>query len=90
MSKPNRRICVIDDDPDIHRVLEPVFKKSGYDYASALDGASGLALLEEQTFELAIIDGSFLVWLQEADWKGAHRRYRDRCERTILGYLGCR
>jgi len=37
----------------------------------------------------AIIDGSFLVWLQEADWKGAHRRYRDRCERTILGYLGC-
>ena len=37
----------------------------------------------------AIIDGSFLVWLQESDWRVAHARYRDRCERTILAYLGC-
>lgn len=37
----------------------------------------------------AIIDGTFLLWLQETDWKDEHARYRDRCQRTLLRYLGC-
>jgi len=38
----------------------------------------------------AIIDGTFLLWLQESDWRGEHVAYRTRCERTLLRYLGCR
>lgn len=38
----------------------------------------------------AIIDGMFLLWLQETDWRRAHRRYQDRCRRALLAYLGAR
>lgn len=38
----------------------------------------------------AIIDGTFLLWLQETDWKGAHPVYRERCRRTLLAYLDSR
>ncbi len=36
----------------------------------------------------AIIDGLFLQWLQETDWKGLHRCYQERCEQAVLAYLG--
>lgn len=36
----------------------------------------------------AIIDGLFIQWLQETDWKGRHDRYRRICERSVLTYLG--
>lgn len=35
----------------------------------------------------AIVDGLFLQWLQESDWKGSHSRYREMCERAVLTYL---
>ena len=35
----------------------------------------------------AIIDGLFLQWLQETDWKRLHPRYREICERAVLTYL---
>lgn len=35
----------------------------------------------------AIIDGLFLQWLQESDWRGLHSRYREMCERAVLTYL---
>ncbi|HHC07301.1 MAG TPA: TetR family transcriptional regulator [Actinobacteria bacterium] len=37
----------------------------------------------------AIIDGTFLLWLQEPDWRRKHTAYRDRCKRILLRYLGC-
>ncbi len=38
----------------------------------------------------AIIDGTFLLWLQETHWRREHAAYRDRCRRALLRYLGCR
>lgn len=35
----------------------------------------------------AIIDGLFLQWLQESDWRGLHDHYREMCERAVLTYL---
>ncbi len=35
----------------------------------------------------AIVDGLFLQWLQETDWKRLHPRYREICERSVLTYL---
>lgn len=36
----------------------------------------------------AIIDGLFLQWLQEVDWRTAHADYRRRCREAVLAYLG--
>lgn len=35
----------------------------------------------------ALIDGLFLQWLLEDDWKGTHARYRERTLAAILAYL---
>jgi AcrR family transcriptional regulator len=36
----------------------------------------------------ALVDGLFLQWLQEDDWRGQHSRYRDVCKREALQLLG--
>jgi len=55
------------------------------------EGVFDVADLDEAADAVrAIIDGSFLLWLQETDWKGVHARYRERCRRTLLAYLGVR
>jgi hypothetical protein len=36
----------------------------------------------------ALIEGVFVQWLQEDDWKGAHAAYRDFCKRAVLELLG--
>jgi hypothetical protein len=38
----------------------------------------------------ALVDGLFLQWLQEDDWRGQHARYRDVCKREALQLLGAR
>lgn len=43
---------------------------------------------EASTTMRAIIDGLFLQWLQEDDWKGTHAGYQAHCERAVLTYLG--
>lgn len=38
----------------------------------------------------ALIEGVFVQWLQEDDWRATHARYRDFCKRAVLTYLGAR
>ena len=35
----------------------------------------------------AVIDGLFLQWLQETDWRGTHASYKDSCTHAVLSYL---
>lgn len=35
----------------------------------------------------ALIDGLFLQWLQETDWRGTHASYKDTCAHAVLNYL---
>jgi AcrR family transcriptional regulator len=35
----------------------------------------------------AVIEGVFLQWLQEEDWRALHPAYRDVCTRAVLTYL---
>ncbi len=42
---------------------------------------------EAATAVRAIIDGFFLQWLGEADWRAAHPGYKAACTRTVLAYL---
>ncbi len=44
--------------------------------------------VDEAAYTLrAIVDGLFLQWLQETDWRRLHPRYREICERAVLTYL---
>jgi AcrR family transcriptional regulator len=36
----------------------------------------------------ALIDGLFLQWLEEEDWRGLHAAYKALCARSVLAYLG--
>ncbi len=55
------------------------------------EGVFDVADLDEAAHSVrAIIDGTFLLWLQESDWRRLHPVYRDRCRRTLLAYLGVR
>lgn len=35
----------------------------------------------------AIIDGLFIQWLQEKDWRERHATYRELCKESVLAYL---
>ncbi|MGZ4398904.1 MAG: TetR family transcriptional regulator C-terminal domain-containing protein [Gaiellaceae bacterium] len=57
----------------------------------AAQGAFTIDDVDETAIALrALVDGLFLQWLQEADWRGEHARYRDVCKRAALQLLGAR
>lgn len=36
----------------------------------------------------ALIEGTFLQWLQTTDWRRSHAEYRERCRAAVLSMLG--
>lgn len=38
----------------------------------------------------ALIEGTFLQWMQTEDWKDNHKAWRDECRKTVLALLGSR
>jgi len=52
----NRRLLVIDDDPDVRSVIVELLRSLHYDVTEAHDGETGLRKLEELQPALAIID----------------------------------
>jgi two-component system response regulator AtoC len=57
MMLPERKqILVVDDEPNLRRVLSAQLGRDGYDVHTAEDGAVALALLEEHHIDLVITD----------------------------------
>ena len=50
------RILVLDDDPDVRSVLEAALNNAGHAVRGAGDGAAGLRLAREHTFDLVVTD----------------------------------
>ena len=50
------RILVIEDNPDTNNLLNNILAQEGHLMTSALDGPSGLALAQENTFDVIICD----------------------------------
>ncbi len=50
------RVLVIDDEENMRHLLTLVLRKERYEVAEALDGAHGLALLDEQDFDFVLCD----------------------------------
>ncbi len=53
------RILIIDDEPSICEVLSGILEDEGYEVVTAEDGILGLRVLEQDDFDLVILD----VWL---------------------------
>lgn len=50
------RILLVDDDPELHRLIGTALKADGHEVLSATSGPAGVELLEREPVELAIID----------------------------------
>lgn len=49
-------ILVMDDDPNVRRVLSRMLERAGHDVTLAVDGVEGLRLFTEGAFDLVITD----------------------------------
>jgi DNA-binding response OmpR family regulator len=50
------RILLVDDDPDLHRLIAPTLKTDGHEVLPAATAREGLKLLEREEIDLALID----------------------------------
>lgn len=50
------RLLVVEDDPDLRRILVTRFAEAGYDVAAAATGPEALARVAEQTPDLVLLD----------------------------------
>ncbi len=50
------KMCIIDDNTGIANMLAKLAKIKGHDCVIANDGRTGLSLLENETFDVAILD----------------------------------
>jgi len=51
-----KRILIIDDDPDLVGMLKTLLRNNDYQVFTAFDGPSGLALLQEKGADLVVLD----------------------------------
>jgi len=56
MSEPQRRILVVDDDPEIRRILVTALRLESLDADEAVDGTSALNFLREHQYAVVLLD----------------------------------
>jgi nitrogen regulation protein NR(I) len=56
MLPEQRQVLIVDDEPNLRRILSAQLTRDGYDVLSAEDGEAGLALLRENHIDLVITD----------------------------------
>jgi two-component system OmpR family response regulator len=73
------RLLLVDDDTDILELLTKFLRQHGFETAAASDGAAALALLQQETFDLILLD----LMLPGEDGLSLCRRIR-AAERTPI------
>ncbi|MFH1834128.1 MAG: response regulator, partial [bacterium] len=78
---PGGRVLVVDDDPQIRRIVRRVLEGDGFEHAEAADGREALAALRAGAFDLVIADhdlgrgmtGTDLLTVVRNLWSGIAR-----------------
>ena len=52
------RVLIVEDDPELARVLQLELEQSGYEVITAVDGETGLSLFRQKQPDLAVLDVS--------------------------------
>src|SRR3954469_828167 len=76
----NSRVLVVDDEPQITRVLKTVLSSQGYDVRTAAEGESALANFKEWSPELVITD----LYMPHMDGVELCRRIRELSSVPII------
>jgi two-component system OmpR family response regulator len=74
------RLLIIDDDLRLHELLASYLKQHAFDVSRALDGLSGLALLDAQPFDAVLLD----VMMPGLDGLEVCRRIRRKFEIPVI------
>jgi len=53
---PKARILVVDDEDDLRMLLDHVVSSAGYDVTTATDGQDAISKIQNNTFDLALLD----------------------------------
>jgi PAS domain S-box-containing protein len=81
-----RRILVVDDEPRVRQAVQRVLSEAGYQVFLAPDGREGLALVEEHSPDLVLVDLMMPV-MDGMEFLGqARRRYPDLTSVVITGF----
>ncbi len=75
-----KSILIVEDEPSIAEVVSLYLQRAGFQTRHASDGKTAMALVEQQTPELAIID----IMLPEIDGLSLTRWLRDRSNLPII------
>ena len=51
-----KRVCIVDDDPDVLMMYRMRFEQEGYDVSVAMDGETGLVLIRSIHPDIVILD----------------------------------
>ncbi|GAX59842.1 response regulators [Candidatus Scalindua japonica] len=81
----NKKILIIDDDPDIVEAMRMPLEANGYNVISASSGKDGLQRAKEEVPDLIILDV-----MMENDTAGFHVAYELKSEEPDSEYKDCR
>jgi two-component system, OmpR family, phosphate regulon response regulator PhoB len=77
------KVLVVDDDPDVRRLVEMKLRLEGVETALASNGVEALQALEASTFDLVILD----IMMPEMDGVETCRRLREHAELAFIPVL---
>lgn len=56
MTQVRKKVCLIDDDPDLREIYSLTLNREGYDVSLGKDGAEGLAVIREKHPDIILLD----------------------------------
>lgn len=56
MEKNRKRILIVDDEANVRKVFSDVLRRKGYPIKAVKNGPGALKAIEEETFDLALVD----------------------------------
>lgn len=86
MRKPQRRLLLVDDEPNILSALRRLLRGEGYQILTAHDGAAGLALLAEHPVDVIVSDQRMPGMVGADFLREAKQQYPETIRIMLSGY----
>lgn len=82
---PSIRVLAVDDEPNVLKMLSRVFRRT-FDVVAVPSGAAGVALLETQSFDIALVDYSMPEMTGVQFFEIARRMRPEMIRVAVTGY----